>query len=835
MKKGLLKRLSAVALAAVLAVSLVPLMGTVTNGAVGPVEAKATEEIRVTAETVRQFKQNVEVFKAGGLSGETLYEQVMSVTDDEEIVSEINAVYESYTTSKNQLIESLHEYSYYILQTADYYDTVLQQQQITSIIKLIKSLTKSVTLSVSSSNIEIMISVDELRAYGNLLRERTDGLEQGHSAEEIKALFESHLGWFEQDEINSTIEERFAQYIADREAYAQILSEILDWYCYYLQQEDSDDPFIVTDDPVDYGLDIPKKTQTIDPESGETVSSTTWDCIWFGNYPPSGSWGYGTDPIKWRVLWVDGDNAFLLSDKNLDTKVYNESGSGAATINWSTCTLRAWLNEDFYNTAFNEEERSAVRTTIVNNENNPEYGIYGGGATFDKIYLLSVSEALNPNYGFPSTDSGSFRAEWKVENSAYTKSKDYTSPSGSIDFWWLRTIGYGSGYAIRMRNAGAIATMKGYYTWSAGMAVRPCLHIDLSKEVWTYAGTVCSDGTVQEVSSHTHVWDDEYTIDKEATCIEEGSKSIHCSACGEIKEGSETVIPKTDHTFGDWMITKAPSCTEAGIREKACTVCGGTVSEELPATEHNWNDNYTVDKEPTCIEEGVESIHCSVCDEIKTDSSRAIAKTAHSYEDWTIKIKPTYEEVGIKERECTICGHTEQAEIPILEKKGWIKEDGYWYYYNADGTKAINTWKKDSKGWCYLSTDGKMVTNGWAKDSKGWCWIGDQGYMVEQTKWIKVGNDWYHITNGYRDQSKWMKDSKGWCYLGADGKMVTNGWAKDSKGWCWMGSDGYWVKNKWIKSGGYWYYLKSDGYMATGTLTISGKTYKFDSSGRWIS
>ena len=212
----------------------------------------------------------------------------------------------------------------------------------------------------------------------------------------------------------------------------------------------------------------------------------------------------------------------------------------------------------------------------------------------------------------------------------------------------------------------------------------------------------------------------------------------------------------------------------------------------------------------------------------------------------------------------------------IIKKTGWVKEGGYWYFYNADGTMAKSTWKKDSKGWCYLGADGRMVTNGWAKDSKGWCWIGPDGYMVEKTQWIKVDGDWYHITNGYRDQSKWMKDSKGWCYLGADGRMVTNGWAKDSKGWCWMGADGYWVSNKWIqdngewyyiksnhymaanewakdsggwmymnasgkitrskwvKDGGYWYYLKADGYMATGTQVIDGKTYRFDSSGRWI-
>jgi glucan-binding YG repeat protein len=49
-----------------------------------------------------------------------------------------------------------------------------------------------------------------------------------------------------------------------------------------------------------------------------------------------------------------------------------------------------------------------------------------------------------------------------------------------------------------------------------------------------------------------------------------------------------------------------------------------------------------------------------------------------------------------------------------------------------------------------------------------------------------------------------------------------------------MDASGKITKSKWVKSGGYWYYLKDNGYMATGTITIGGKTYTFDSSGRWI-
>ena len=57
---------------------------------------------------------------------------------------------------------------------------------------------------------------------------------------------------------------------------------------------------------------------------------TTWDCIYFGNYWQNDTNGDGKadqndqkEPIKWRVLSVNGNDAFLLADKNLDDKLYN--------------------------------------------------------------------------------------------------------------------------------------------------------------------------------------------------------------------------------------------------------------------------------------------------------------------------------------------------------------------------------------------------------------------------------------------------------------------------------------------------------------------------------
>ena len=229
-----------------------------------------------------------------------------------------------------------------------------------------------------------------------------------------------------------------------------------------------------------------------------------------------------------------------------------------------------------------------------------------------------------------------------------------------------------------------------------------------------------------------------------------------------------------------------PDCTHPGNTGGSyCSTCGEvfSTSEILPALGHNWNTELAVDKAATCKEEGVESIHCARCGEIQEGSEHVIPATGHNYEG------------GV----CTYCG----------DKTGWKKIDGYWYFFENDGTMATSTWKKDSKGWCYLGSDGRMVTNDWAPDSKGWCWIGENGYMVEKTKWIQYDGGWYYIEKGYRVQNSWRKDSKGWCYLGPEGRMVTNDWVKDSKGWCWIGSAGYMVeKTQWLKVGDDWYYIQ---------------------------
>ena len=96
---------------------------------------------------------------------------------------------------------------------------------------------------------------------------------------------------------------------------------------------------------------------------------------------------------------------------------------------------------------------------------------------------------------------------------------------------------------------------------------------------WHVATCGCSDVELQKTA---HTFGD-WKITKEATCTEEGKKTVCCTVCEYEKE--ET-IPVKEHTFGNWEITKEPTETEVGQMQSVCEVCGETVTKELqPAPE----------------------------------------------------------------------------------------------------------------------------------------------------------------------------------------------------------------------------------------------------------
>ena len=60
--------------------------------------------------------------------------------------------------------------------------------------------------------------------------------------------------------------------------------------------------------------------------------------------------------------------------------------------------------------------------------------------------------------------------------------------------------------------------------------------------------------------------------------------------------------PAHTHSFGQWMVTTEPTCTESGIKARECD-CGVTERAEAPAMGHNW-DAGTITREPTAEADG---------------------------------------------------------------------------------------------------------------------------------------------------------------------------------------------------------------------------------------
>ena len=203
--------------------------------------------------------------------------------------------------------------------------------------------------------------------------------------------------------------------------------------------------------------------------------------IYFGNYWQSVKSEDATDsnkePVKWRVL-ANNDNLFVVSDKNLDCVEYNTS---AETVTWENCSLRKWLNSKFLDKAFTAQEQGAVLESLVVNEDGAK-GSEAGADTYDKLYLLSIYEVIDPDLGFPT--------DWKAKggtrvalNTEYTKSKRALTNPDMSGAWWLRTPGDAKN-AANVFNAGNVFVRGGNVN-NFIFAVRPAMNIDTSKVLFT--------------------------------------------------------------------------------------------------------------------------------------------------------------------------------------------------------------------------------------------------------------------------------------------------------------------------------------------------------------
>ena len=165
--------------------------------------------------------------------------------------------------------------------------------------------------------------------------------------------------------------------------------------------------------------------------------------------------------IRWYVIAKTETGYTLLSEKPVIKQAFRKAGYHIFTSTWEESTVRAWLNDKFYNT-FTEEERTLIAKTHNVNSDNPEYGTSGGNDTDDYIYLLSVDEAN------------------ALDDSVRKCGSWYEL---SYQWWWLRSPGVNTSYVTYVgKGKDGIIDQTGDISSNEYGAVRPALNLDIANK-----------------------------------------------------------------------------------------------------------------------------------------------------------------------------------------------------------------------------------------------------------------------------------------------------------------------------------------------------------------
>jgi hypothetical protein len=168
------------------------------------------------------------------------------------------------------------------------------------------------------------------------------------------------------------------------------------------------------------------------------------------------TWGaYAGKPLEWQVLEARDGKALLITKGIVDMKAYN---TAYGKVTWEDCTLRKWLNSDFYNAAFSFAQKESIEETELVNNSGAEQGTPGASyTTRDKVFLLSVDEARL------------YFADDAARVSMY---------NGEVVGWWLRSAGSVTNSAALIRESGDVY-VSGVSVSGDSVGIRPALWVSL--------------------------------------------------------------------------------------------------------------------------------------------------------------------------------------------------------------------------------------------------------------------------------------------------------------------------------------------------------------------
>lgn len=194
------------------------------------------------------------------------------------------------------------------------------------------------------------------------------------------------------------------------------------------------------------------KWRVLDPKTGLVVCENIIDSQAYSNT----LYEYGTDPYGRKAYWNDSKHTHYAND-------------------YATSGIRAWLNNEFYNTAFTASQKARIFTSKLENKAfSASYSKYDSKTTNDKVFLLSYSEMQNSAYGFASASAR------RAKGTDYAKCQGlWTDSSNKYSRQRVRSAGDGSDGACHVDSDGNLSNIWSVRTTDLGIrpALRVCLDV----------------------------------------------------------------------------------------------------------------------------------------------------------------------------------------------------------------------------------------------------------------------------------------------------------------------------------------------------------------------
>ncbi|MBR2591183.1 MAG: hypothetical protein IKE65_09725 [Clostridia bacterium] len=207
------------------------------------------------------------------------------------------------------------------------------------------------------------------------------------------------------------------------------------------------------------------------------------------------------EPIEWIVL--SEEEHLLMSKMLLDSQpinnviysktpeldlfsecYYKDPDFRTFATDYASSDIRQWLNDDFYKTAFSQEEaQRIVESNLDNSAWSRRDSKFNSADTVDKVFLLSYDEAKNPAYGFYALAE----KEQEVRTGFGT---DYAFSQGMLGvtdsyhngtmWWWLRSAAaYGRlNVAVNFQGSIRLTFDLPYAPDCTDSGIRPALRLD---------------------------------------------------------------------------------------------------------------------------------------------------------------------------------------------------------------------------------------------------------------------------------------------------------------------------------------------------------------------